>query len=387
MPEWHIITCEYPPRMGGVADYSYLLAGELARRGDSVHVWYPPDSADPLPRQPGVRHHPEMGSFSPRDLRHAGALLEEFPHPRRILLQWVPHGYGRRSMNLAFCRWIAARARKGDLLDLMIHEPFLSFSAKSWRQNLPAALHRVMTSTLLKAANRVFISIPAWEPMLRPYAPPSLPFVWLPIPSTVPVFSDPGTSATIRARYLGDDQSTLIGHLGTYGNLISGILRPALQTVLTECSTANVLQLGRGSDAEAQLLSSQHPQFAGRIHGGGRLSSRELSLHLAACDLMLQPYPDGASSRRTSLMACLSHGLPVVSTLGKLSEDLWGRSNALLLAPAASSDQLVAQTLRLLADSHLRRQLGTRAREFYREHFDWPVVLNRLCESPVTLGV
>ena len=149
MSEWHIITCEYPPQVGGVADYTFLLAGKLARYGDTVHVWHPPGSADPPPTEPGVTAHPEMGSFSSHDLRRVSCLLEQFPPPRRILLQWVPHGYGRRSMNLSFCRWIATRAKKGDVLDAMVHEPFLSFSAKSWRHNFPAAVHRLMMSTLL----------------------------------------------------------------------------------------------------------------------------------------------------------------------------------------------------------------------------------------------
>jgi len=380
MADWHIVTCEYPPTVGGVSDYTFLLAGELARCGDQVQVWHPPAPPGSSPLQPGVSSHPEMGSFSPRDLRQAELALNQYPWPHRILLQWVPHGYGRRSMNLGFCRWIAARARQGDALDLMVHEPFLAFSARSWKQNVPAALHRVMASTLLKAARRIFLSIPAWEPMLRPLAPPNAVFTWLPVPSTVPVFSDPAASAAIRARYLGSGQSALVGHFGTYGNLVPEVLRPVLHGVLKECSSARVLLLGRGSDAEARRLSLQHRELAGRVHGSGRLSGRELSLHLAACDLMLQPYPDGVSSRRTSLMACLSHGLPVVSNSGRLSEDLWQTSDALALAPLAQPAQLAALALRLLGDASLRRQLASRARVFYSRNFDWPVVLTRLRE-------
>ena len=37
--ERHFVTCEYPPRVGGVADYTAALARELARRGERVHVW------------------------------------------------------------------------------------------------------------------------------------------------------------------------------------------------------------------------------------------------------------------------------------------------------------------------------------------------------------
>ena len=40
--------------------------------------------------------------------------------------------------------------------------------------------------------------------------------------------------------------------------------------------------------------------------------------------MAIQPYPDGANTRRTSLMACLANGVPTVSTRGVYnSVDLW----------------------------------------------------------------
>ena len=45
-------------------------------------------------------------------------------------MQWVPHGFGYRSMNLGFCLWLRPRARSGDQVELMVHEPYLEFS---WR--------------------------------------------------------------------------------------------------------------------------------------------------------------------------------------------------------------------------------------------------------------
>ena len=44
------------------------------------------------------------------------------------------------------------------------------------------------------------------------------------------------------------------------------------------------------------------------------LANEEVSVHLSACDLMIQPYPDGISARRTSAMAALAHERPVVTT-------------------------------------------------------------------------
>ena len=57
----------------------------------------------------------------------------------------------------------------------------------------------------------------------------------------------------------------------------------------------------------------------------------DLSAHIAACDLFVQPYPDGITSRRTSAMACLSQARPVVTTTGHLTEPLWAESDAVAL--------------------------------------------------------
>ena len=38
---WHVLTGEYPPVPGGVADYTQLVARGLAAAGDAVNVWTP----------------------------------------------------------------------------------------------------------------------------------------------------------------------------------------------------------------------------------------------------------------------------------------------------------------------------------------------------------
>src|SRR2546426_705918 len=107
--DWHLITSEYPPQSGGVSDYTHLLATGLAAEGETVHVWCPSSSGEPL--QPGsVAVHRELGNISPSDLCRVGLKLNQFPAPRRLLVQWVPHGYGYRSMNLPVCLWLWQRA-------------------------------------------------------------------------------------------------------------------------------------------------------------------------------------------------------------------------------------------------------------------------------------
>jgi glycosyltransferase involved in cell wall biosynthesis len=106
-----------------------------------------------------------------------------------------------------------------------------------------------------------------------------------------------------------------------------------------------------------------------------------VSLHLQACDVMLQPYPDGVSARRTTVVAALAHGAAVVTNEGRLSEPLWRESLAVDLAPAPDPDQLAARTLALLREPVRRTALGRRARRLYNQVFDVQHTIARIREQ------
>jgi len=95
IPSWQILTGEYPPQPGGVSDYTQLLAAGLAADGADVTVWAPPCEA-PAPFTHGrVTVHRLPDCFGARSLRAIDAHLRTLPHPRRILVQYVPHAFGR----------------------------------------------------------------------------------------------------------------------------------------------------------------------------------------------------------------------------------------------------------------------------------------------------
>src|SRR4051812_7566805 len=168
---WHLITCKSPPQIGGVSDYTRLLAQQLHQAGDRVHVWAPTFENQPETSLSDneVALHRTLGDFSKADFVRTEKLIQvNASTGDTILVQWVPHGYGHRAMNLGFCRWLEHLSKSGHQVWLMIHEPYLEFSG-SWKQRLVAVVHRRMIRTLLRAASRVLISIPAWERYLEPY--------------------------------------------------------------------------------------------------------------------------------------------------------------------------------------------------------------------------
>jgi glycosyltransferase involved in cell wall biosynthesis len=368
---WHIITREYPPQLSGVGDYVYLLAQTLARHGDDVEVWCSGEEGA-APSHPGIRVHPLLGRLNPVDLYRIGRALSRFSKPRYILLQWVPHGYGWRSMNVLFCIWIWIRARVlGDDLGIMVHEPFLGFWEGRWRQNVPALVHRLMTIVLLHAASRVWVSTPRWEKAWRPYAlGRKVPFSWLPLPSNVPVSCSAARVSEIRARYAGAGD-LIVGHFGTFGYPITPMLETIVPRLLESSDRTVVLFIGPNGAQFREHLVRLHPGLGSRIHATGAIPATDprLSDHLAACDLMLQPYPDGASSRRTSMLAPLAHGVPIVTNWGPSSESLWQESEAVAVAPVHDLDGFVSQARHLLTDRSARQRASQSARELYSSYF------------------
>ena len=73
----------------------------------------------------------------------------------------------------------------------MFHEPFYPFGWQRPQRNMLAAVNRWMARLLLRASTRAYVSIQAWEKLLRPLAPPGLEFTLLPIPSTIPFVDHP----------------------------------------------------------------------------------------------------------------------------------------------------------------------------------------------------
>lgn len=313
---WHILTGEYPPTTGGVADYTQRVAAGLAATGDTVDVWAP--GVDSIVEPSGVVVHRLPDHFGPRSLSLVGATLRHADAPRRLLVQYVPHAFGWKGGNVPFCVWL--RTQRHAPVWVMFHEVAFPLARRQRLvENGLGLVTHGMAAMVASAAERAFVSIPAWEPMLRRVAPGTQ-VEWMPVPSSVDVHADHTAVQRLRDRFAA--AGLLIGHFGTFGRLIRPLLDDAIPSVL-DAVESHVLLIGRGSDEVAADIRRRWPVHAARVTGTGALSARDLSHHVAACDLMLQPYPDGISSRRTSAMVALAHGRPLVTTVGPLSEPLW----------------------------------------------------------------
>ncbi|HYO59056.1 glycosyltransferase family 4 protein [Archangium sp.] len=374
---WHLLTGEFPPQPGGVSDYTWQVAEGLARAGCAVHVWAPGERQDtPAPEDVTVHRLPE--GFGVRGLGRLESELERLPGPKRLVVQYVPHAFGYKAMNVPFALWLARR--RGDEVWMFFHEVCFPWGWKlPWRHNVLGAVTRAMAALVLARADRVFVSTLWWNRLL--HAPPRrVPIEWLPVPSNLPTQPPASAVESLRTSLRTGPETVLIGHLGTYGELIAGMLEEALPALLRKDARRLAVLAGRGSARFAEQFTGRYPELTGRVRALGGLPGDELAATLKACDMLLQPFPDGLSTRRGSAMAGLGLGVPLVSNAGPATEPPWHGSGALALAPEPTSAAVLGAAEALLSAPETWPALGRRAADFYEENFSLAHTLDVLLD-------
>jgi glycosyltransferase involved in cell wall biosynthesis len=303
--------------------------------------------------------------------------------PDRVLIQYVPHAFGWKSMNLPFVVWALIRGlRWRDDVQVMFHEVAFPWVRRPLRHNLLALVNRVMAAVLVRACTRAYVSIPGWVPRLRRLGAGRLPLSWTPVPSVVPEEASPDAVAARRAELThGDATVRLVCHFGTYSPSVTQALGPILCELLAGRPEVWVLLLGVGGDRWRGNLTGGRADWHARVIAPGPLSAPRITEYLRACDLMILPYPDGASGRRTTLMAAMANGLPVVTTVGVLSEPVWS-DGAVAAAPAGKSETLARLAMELLDRPDRLAELGQAGRRLYQERFALRHTIAALLGSP-----
>jgi glycosyltransferase involved in cell wall biosynthesis len=348
-----------------VGDYASLVAGALTARGFSAHVWCP-SAADAVVDGVTLHRLPDVFGAASRQLLESALTA----HPGWMLLQYVPNALGARGANLPFCLWLLRLRRRGADVRVMFHEPYFYFSWRHPLGNVLALIQRAMAAVLLRASSVVYLSTETWVRYLRPLAPLHTQMVVAPVPSTVLSSVDPREVSRWRARHEARDVgAAIVGHFGTFGAHVAGELVGIVPIVLNSLPKARFICIGRGSDRFAAALGRQYPPLAARIDGAGAVSHADLAASLRACDLVVQPYPDGVTTRRTSVMAALANGLPIVSTSGALTEAVWRETGAVALAPASDARAIAAAVVALLGDPARSATLAAAGLRTYEERF------------------
>jgi len=281
-------------------------------------------------------------------------------------VQYVPHAYGFKAMNLPFCLWLKSIRHAG--LIVMFHEvAFPIRRAQPLRHNLLGAVTQLMARLVCHSARRIMVASARWQEMLIKLGA-TAPISWVPVPSNIPVVENAVATARWRQRFT-KASGLLVGHFANYSDYSVKRLSQIMPALLGEHSQLSLLLLGTNSGELQRRLLNTNRHLAGRVHATGSLAPQDLACALAACDLMVQPYPDGVSTRRCSTTALLAHGRAIVTTNGIATEHLWNDSGAVAMAPVDNPDLLRDATRQMLSSYELRDSYACGARELYDKRF------------------
>ncbi len=365
--------------VGGVSDHTLLMVRALVDAGDVVDVWMPPAHGTPE-AIPGASVHVLPSLFGMDALRILRRALRAQAAGTRVLVQYVPTGFGWRMMNLPFAALLFMQRKRG--LDVYFHEVgFVIARRARWRRNVAGVVHLAMNWLTVRAASRVFVAIPEWQrrlELLGMRATPKYVVDWVPVPSNVPDTADAGRVTEIRNTLRSRGGTAVVGHFGTFGRYHVAVLSPAFTKILDDAPGRIGLFVGRNSVAMRNVVLHSRPDLAPRIVATGGLEAAEVSAYLSACDVLVQPYEDGASSRRGSLMAGIALGRAVVTNRGPVTGSVWGTEVVVELTDSADADALANAVGALLADPARREALGASAREVYRRLFALEHGVNRI---------
>jgi glycosyltransferase involved in cell wall biosynthesis len=372
--QWHIITGEYPPKRGGVGDYTYLLARALAEAGEDVHIWTPAVSR-PVDELAAVEVHVLPLHFGLRWLIALHRGLAAMGNQGTVLVQYVPHMYGWKAMNLAFCLWLALQRKKKKIW-VMFHEVAFPFRRhQPLKHDVLAVVHRLMAWIVLRSAEKSFTSIEPYRALLARLAPKAQ-IELLRLFSNVPFG---GTAAEPdRRRAQGNSARPLVGTFSSFGKDTWELLKHTLPVVL-EDSTFDLLLVGPGANF-IRHFSRKYPMFKHRLRTSGRVSALEAGPYIQACDVIFQLYPGGACGARGTFAAALASGIPVVTTAGPLTESLFSGAVAFVEDKPEEIGRAIES---LLADKETARKLGAAGRRLYEDRFDLSVALATLTEGRV----
>jgi polysaccharide biosynthesis protein PslF len=375
-----MLSGEYPPQAGGVADYTARLVDGLRALGHQVSV------LTGRPQEPGCANGPtvrvrEWGFQAWPPIEAAIAKLR----PDVLHIQYQAGAYGLKGAVNMLPLWLRRRAGGPGLVTTLhdLRVPYLFPRAGRLRQ---------LAMEILMRGSHAAIFV---DPADLVKAGPGAGRRWIPVASNIPRTLPRDFDRAAARRALGVTENDLL--IGYFGFLTASkgahTLLTAFRQLLDDGRSVRLALIGAaaGTSNPTDLADEVEVAALARSLGlephielTGYLPPSQVSAKLIACDMLALPYVDGASFRRGSLLAGLEHGLPIVTTVPHSSAYGSGKRTFVpgrhFLAVPPNDPFALAKAIRQLADDPLlRANLGSEARALAAE-CDWKAIAAETAE-------
>jgi len=349
-----------------------MLAARLAERAPTlVHC----GQIQPGPELPGIDFQVDFDHARPWTLDPLSK-SDIFRPDDTVLCQYTNFAYGRWGFN----PWLAPALRRlrsrGLFVATMFHETYMG-PPRGIKIRMMRAWQKFFFRQVGLASQLCMFSVDPWTEQYRSWFPHAR-VETLSVGSNIPRV--PVDRVAERAR-LGIPVETPV--LGVFGGT-----HPSRLFDWIEAASRHLT--GLGIDHRILRIGPDSSEVASRLAGSplldlGVLPPFEVSQALSCCDLFLSPISDGASSRRSGLLAGLSHGLACVSTLGESSDELFRKASGNAMEYAVDRDAFARVVAELCRDSARRERLGAEALRFHDQHFGWNATADRFLRLVATV--
>jgi glycosyltransferase involved in cell wall biosynthesis len=109
--------------------------------------------------------------------------------------------------------------------------------------------------------------------------------------------------------------------------------------------------------------------------------SSDGSIVFRAADLCVLPFDDGVTLNRSSVAAAACHGVPIVTTKGKFSEDAFSESEPVRLCVPKNPHALSEAITSVIVDSTLQQRLKSGSLHLAQKWFSWENTITRIVEK------
>jgi glycosyltransferase involved in cell wall biosynthesis len=358
-----LVTGEYPPMQGGVGAYTRILAQTLADQDHQVFVLSSTQAREDDTR---VQLSPSVDQWG------IGALnaVRHWAQDKRLDIVNIQYQTAAFAMS-PWIHFIPDAVRQTTVITTFhdLRYPYLFPKAGRLRNWIVMRLARSSDGAI----------VTNHEDRARLHHLPCT--VLIPIGSNVlqplPSDFDPRPWRTQAGAKEGDLLLAFFGLVNRSKRL--NLLLDALASLRGQNVPARLLIIGGGAgssdptnagyqaEIQAQMERLQMTSF---VHSTGFVDEESVGRFLAAGDIVVLPFEDGASYRRGSLMAAIRYGCSIVTTQPMVSIPSFVDGANMLLVPRQNAEAMTNAILRLYHDDELGLKLRQGAKQLSTQ-FEW----------------
>ena len=361
-----LVTGEYPPMQGGIGAHCHMLASTLVQQGHDVSIFS---------RDGTTESNTNIALHSPIKTWNIGGLRQLNSWAMEQELDVINLHFQTAAFDMS--PWIHFASRFVGEIPIIttfhdLRVPYLFPKAGKLRNWM--VMHLARSSTAVIATNH--------EDFQQLASIPNKAII--PIGSSIPTQPPNDYNRDTWRNNLGlNEDAYLVAHFG-FINHSKGIehLLQATTNLLAEGIPIHLVMIGGttgSSDASnVAYVNTVENQITtldlnNKIFWTGYVDAEQVSAYLDCADVIALPFRDGASYRRSSLMAAIEHACAITTTQPTIPIPAFQHQENIWLVERDDTADL-AKALRELYTSPERRDSLKSGTKQLRQHFDWDMI-------------